>query len=688
MKRGGRFRRPRALILLCGAVITLLFCLSVIYRPTLLTLISHKVYDAMVRALPVRAADNGPLIVDLDEKTLAEWGQWPWPRHRVALLLEKISRMGPRAVALDILFAEPDRTSVHVLRRQFARDFGVGLEFSGPTRPPANNDLVLAGVLGQGPFVLGYKFFFDENGQTGRAELLHPVDAMFAGGDGFGLHRFFTARTVITNLPEISAAAPAAGFLNYPADEDGVLRRVPLLIRFQDHLYPSLALATVMQAVGKKRLILDMEDDRLQALLLENRRIPVDEAGQLLLAFRSRERGFEYVSAGDILADRLPAERIADRTVLVGTTATGLGDMHPTPLFPLYPGVEVHATIVDNIMTGRFLSRPLWTDGVELAAVFFFGLLSTLILVAARPLASLLLLVPGSVLLWYGAFLLLARRGFFVNPLWPVLLLVVNCAVLSLLRFWREERRVRQRTRELLLAQDTTILSLTALAETRDNETGGHILRTQHYVRALAEQLVTMPRYRKDLDWAAIDLLFRSAPLHDIGKVGVADHILLNPGKLTPEEFEEMKKHTVYGHETLLKAEALLRDERGHSFLRVAGEIAWCHHEKWDGSGYPRGLRSEEIPLAGRLMALADVYDALITERRYKPAFSHQEAVRIIRQGSGSHFDPDVVKAFLAQEESFQLIARHFSDEKEFGRVPAASLPGDDRTGFRFVKSA
>jgi putative two-component system response regulator len=215
---------------------------------------------------------------------------------------------------------------------------------------------------------------------------------------------------------------------------------------------------------------------------------------------------------------------------------------------------------------------------------------------------------------------------------------------------------------------------MTALAETRDNETGGHILRTQHYVRALAEHLASHLRFEDYLDWSTVEMLFRSAPLHDIGKVGVGDHILLNPGKLSPAEFEEMKEHTCYGHATLVKAESLLKDEGGHSFLRVARDIAYCHHEKWDGSGYPRGLKGEAIPIAGRLMALADVYDALISERRYKPALSHAKAMEIIKQGKGSHFDPDVVEAFLALEESFRLIALHFADEDEFGRKPPEPL--------------
>ena len=181
-------------------------------------------------------------------------------------------------------------------------------------------------------------------------------------------------------------------------------------------------------------------------------------------------------------------------------------------------------------------------------------------------------------------------------------------------------------------------------------------------MRALAEHLAGHPDFAAQLDRATVELLFKSAPLHVVGKVGVPDSILLKPGKLTAEEFEEMKRHTVYGKETLESAERMLG---GSSFLWLSREIACTHHEKWDGSGYPRALAGEDIPLSGRLMALADVYDALISKRVYKPAFSHDKAKGIILEGDGSHFEPRLVQAFLALEGTFKRIAREFADGKE-----------------------
>ena len=222
------------------------------------------------------------------------------------------------------------------------------------------------------------------------------------------------------------------------------------------------------------------------------------------------------------------------------------------------------------------------------------------------------------------------------------------------------EAEVAHRMAENDLTQRVSIRALAHLAETRDPETGNHILRTQGYVQLLANLLQHHPRFAATLSDRYIDLLHRSAPLHDIGKVGIPDHILLKPGKLTPDEWEIMKTHAVLGCNAIAQAEADAAKPVG--FLAIAKLIARSHHEKWNGSGYPDGLAGDDIPIAARLMALADVYDALISRRIYKPAMSHEQAAAVIDAGRGTHFDPDVVDAFMAIQEEFQAIARRFSD--------------------------
>jgi putative two-component system response regulator len=224
------------------------------------------------------------------------------------------------------------------------------------------------------------------------------------------------------------------------------------------------------------------------------------------------------------------------------------------------------------------------------------------------------------------------------------------------------EAEVARRMEENLIVQDVSIRALAHLAEIRDPETGNHLRRTQGYVYTLAAQLQGHPRFASFLSDYHIQSLVKSAPLHDIGKVGIPDHILLKPGKLTAEEWVIMKTHSYLGSLAIKQAEE--DAERPIEFLRLARDIAHYHHEKWDGSGYPEGLAGDLIPLPARLMALADVFDALISRRAYKAPFPLEKAVEIIREGRGSHFDPDVVDAFLARLGDFAAIAQQYADDE------------------------
>ncbi len=222
------------------------------------------------------------------------------------------------------------------------------------------------------------------------------------------------------------------------------------------------------------------------------------------------------------------------------------------------------------------------------------------------------------------------------------------------------ELEVQHRMRENLLIQEVSIRALARLAETRDNETGNHLLRTQAYVRTLAQQLRHHPDYAPELDDRSIAMFARSAPLHDIGKVGIPDQVLLKPGPLTPDEWAVMKTHAQLGAEAIARAEQ--EDEPHVEFLDCAIQIARHHHERWDGRGYPDGLVGSSIPLAARLMALADVFDALISERVYKLAMPFDQARVAIVAGRGTQFDPNIVDAFVACYDEFCAIARQHSD--------------------------
>ncbi len=224
------------------------------------------------------------------------------------------------------------------------------------------------------------------------------------------------------------------------------------------------------------------------------------------------------------------------------------------------------------------------------------------------------------------------------------------------------EARVRAQVREISSTQLAAIFAMSKLAESRDNETGEHLERMREYCKVLAIQMAQLEKYQRVINEEFIEAIYAASPLHDIGKVGIPDHILLKAGKLDSSEWEIMKTHAEIGGSTL---RAVDEQHPGNYLIRMGIDIAEGHHEKWDGSGYPHGLRGESIPIAARILALGDVYDALTSKRCYKEAFSHEDARQIIEQGSGCHFDPEVVDAFLSIEPEFIRIRQYMKDPEE-----------------------
>jgi CHASE2 domain-containing sensor protein len=654
-----RDRRNKSHVLLYGILFSLLLFFLNLVKPTLSDFLHYRFYDLLLSANR-GASSSVPVIVDIDEKSLKLYGQWPWPRYRIATLLDKLRNLGALSIGLDMLFAEEDRASIHSIRKELSRDFGVELDFREIPQSLRDNDQRLAKVLSRGSIVLGYQFLFDEDSDSENC-LLHPIHVNKLGHEKAERDSplFIHARGVSCNLKIFSQAAAGSGFFNISPEADGILRRVPLIMEHKGELYPSLALKTLMKALCVDDVLLKIDRNGVDSLYLNQTAIPLTSTGGLLIRFRGKGKTFDYVSAADILSDRIPDGKIQGKIVFVGTSASGLKELKSTPFDPVFPGVEVHATVVDNILKKDFISRPRWAAGLESLAVLILGLISAFILAWTGAGWSSLLLGVVGVGVWQASVWTFQNEGIFISPVLPLIVLVCNFSILTFFRFWQEEQRVKERTRELAMVQEATIESMSSLTETRDPGTGEHIRRTRNYIRLLAEYLKNQPRFSPFLDDETIDLLCKSAPLHDIGKVGVSDRILLKPGRLTDQEFEEMKQHTVYGRDTILAAERKLGNT---SFLHVAREIAYTHHERWDGSGYPEGLKGEQIPVPGRLMALADSYDALTSKRVYKSRIPHEKAVEIIIEEKGSHFDPEVVDAFLEIQENFRQIALKYAD--------------------------
>jgi adenylate cyclase len=350
------------------------------------------------------------------------------------------------------------------------------------------------------------------------------------------------------------------------------------------------------------------------------------------------------------------------RVVFIGATATGMGEAVATPVDSLLSGVQVHAIAAENILQGDHARLSPW--GYRLLAVLALGILSTLACAGLPVMRGALLLGVAAAGGWQGSVWLFQTSGLLLSPVLPIIALLANFSLLTLIRSFFGERRARRQTEDLAKSRDFIMTSLAALAEIRDIETGAHIMRTQRYLLILCRELSRYPRFQPLLNEEKIELIAKLAPLHDIGKVGLPDHLLRKTTGFTEEEYEEVKKHAAYGRDAIARAEARA-GSYNDELLRYAKDMAYSHHERWDGTGYPEGLRGEQIPWAGRLMALADAYDAIVSRRIYKEPVTHEAAVRIISEGRGTLFDPDVVDAFLRVEDLWRQIACELADSDD-----------------------
>ena len=639
-----------------GLVVAVVVATIGVQRDGPLGRIDRLVLDRFVERTQAEAPAAHAVVVDIDDISLSAVGQWPWPRYRLAALIERVAAQKPAAIGLDVLLPERDRASLDTIQETFKRDFGVDLAFSGVPGGLLDNDGYLGATMAAADVVGATYFYFDH-----ASAPLPPSQRPFAFAGQGDLPNLKAATGVLTNADAIASQTRLTGFVNQQTDADGLLRRLPLLIAHDGVAYPSLALATTMKALGVTTGAI--ESDRDGALLrVGDHRIPIDEAGYATLRFDGGPSRYPSVSALDVLNGRVSPETFAGRIVFIGSSAIGLNDTHVTALDARFPGLKIQAVLVENILSDRHVRTPSWSGAAIVVVSLAAGLAVAALFVCASGLASSAL---GSVLLAAAvvvADVVAFGGGRFVSPAAPLLTIAALFVVFCATRYAIERRRSSAWQRQLENARQVTIESMASVAETRDPETGAHIKRTQHYVRAIAEQLQKTGAHSRTLTKQYIDLLFLSAPLHDIGKVGVPDHILLKPGRLTPEEFEQMRLHADFGRKIIFSTSQRIE---GDNFLEVAGEIAATHHEKWDGTGYPLGLAGDAIPLAGRIMAVADIYDALISRRCYKEPFPHAQATALMRDARGTTFDPDVLDAFFAIEATIVAIAARFSDEGE-----------------------
>lgn len=650
-------RRPALVFVLAALALALAIGLSGSFQLAPCTRLDRAILDALqVHTASGRPAAN-TVVVDVDELSLAAVGQWPWPRYRVAALIDRIAAEQPSAIALDVMLPEPDRVSLTEIQQTFKRDFDVDLSFNGVPAALRDNDGYLGQQMARAGVVGARYFYFDHATRDDRP--LRPGIGFDGRVDLLSLDR---ASGVLENVEAIAHQTRVNGFVNVRADHDGALRRLPLLIEYHGVVHASLALAATMHALGVSSARVESGRDGL-SLRIGQHEVPIDPSGYALLRFNGPSHRYPSISAVDVLAGRVRAQDLRGKIVFIGSTAAGLNDLHVTAVDRLFPGLKIQSVLTQDILDGDAVRVPVWAGtaglivSVLLAALlcglFIAGLsLAMLATVGLSAAAVLLALVTGTFL----------HASMFVPVAAPLLVLGMLTGLCVVVRAAFHQRRARHWRKQLENARQVTIESMSAVAETRDPETGAHIKRTQHYVRAIARRLRGSGHYVNILTDEYIHLLFLSAPLHDIGKVGVPDNILLKPDRLTEQEWVIMRKHPEFGRQIILSTAQQIE---GDNFLAIAGDIAATHHEKWDGTGYPAGLQGQSIPLSGRIMAVADIYDALISRRCYKEPFSHEVATTMMRELRGTTFDPVVLDAFFEIEDEIRHIAGSFRDEDE-----------------------
>lgn len=675
--------RGRLSLYLCGLAVTVAISLLFLYRPALVEYMDGRCYDTLIAEDGPSKWQPGPVVVAIDDQSLKRFGRWPWPRALVARLLAGIASQHPAAVGIDAIFAEPEREEPGEAERGQAAQGGaepkaakrVGVERGGDLLAASPGDRALAKALAAAPFVLGYELTFAGDAQAPPRQPVPSgleIISMHRPGENDPRQSLWQATGVVGSLPQFTSGAAGSGFLN-ASEQEGIMRRMPALIDLNGRIYPSLALSTVLNASGIHHAVLESTWYGDSLLNAGGRGIPLDGRGRLLLRYRGWQAIEKPIPAVELLEGRLPASALTGRVVFVGATATGMGEAVATPVQALLSGVQIHAIAAGNMLAGDFARTAPWP--YQLLAVALLGALATLVGARMHVTRGALFVIVAAVIgSWEGSVLLLREYGLFLSPALPLCALLANFSLLPSMRALLLERSSRHHVRELAKNRDFIVKSLASLTEIRDMETGAHILRTERYLLVLCRELSRHPKFRPLLDERMIRMISDLAPLHDIGKVGLPDQLLHKAAGFTDEEYAEVRKHTIYGRDVIVKAErrAGLQDDE---LLSFAKDMAYSHHERWDGSGYPEGLRGEEIPWVGRVMAVADAYDAIISRRVYKAPVSHEEAVGIIVAGKGTLFDPEIVDAFLKVEEQWRRIAAENADpavEEESGAGSAA----------------
>lgn len=554
---------------------------------------------------PTEGGDPGTVVVGVDAASVRQLGEWPWPRELQAELVSTLHQAGAKAIVLDAIYdreREDDAALVAAIR-----EAGI---------------VVIGAILSPG---------------------LRPGRLPTVGDDTY------------IPISAIAEAAAAVGFVDFPTDSDGVVRTAPLVAADdRGHLLPSLSFAAFSLLAGQGPGAITVRPAGLQ---VADRLIPTDNRKLMRIDFSSRfasQKSAGHTSAVEVLSG-LKTKKIEGKVVFVGVTEVLTKDLEDTPVDKAKgsPGVMIHAQAFQTMRARTFITPVGALEVLAWAFVLAFG-------AAAAGMGRRLWIGSAVALVCVGAYFVIAAvrfeaSGSQMNLLWPPVAAALGTVSTIGLRFVAERARRREveRLYEHLLATSVPDIEelekLAQFAELKDDDTGKHIYRVGGY-----SQLIALA---SGLSEERAQTICDASKLHDSGKMGVPDAVLRKPGKLTDEEFDVMRRHPRDGHQRLEDSQSEL--------IRIAAVIAHNHHERWDGSGYPNRTRGEDIPLEARIVAIADVFDALTSKRPYKEPWEPQRALDEIVRCAGTHFDPSLVEHFRGIFEDVVRLRSELMDEPQ-----------------------
>ncbi len=437
-------------------------CLALyVFQPAILRTVDYKIYDSLLIRSDHGKPSPVPAVVDIDEASLKEVGQWPWPRYQLAQLIARLYEGGAASVGLDMLLSEQDRSSPLRLRENLQRDFGLELPLDAVPEQLRDNDALLADVLRASPTVTG--FFLQSEAPAAPAAAEGGPGAKPAEGEKGApgpafppacgavnvspkdcpspRAELFRYPSAILPLPEFRSSA--SGFINVIPDRDGIIRSVPLIAEYGGRLYANLSLRTLMAGLGVKNLVLRSGPDGLEEIRLGRWSVPIMPNGTMRVPFRGGRGVYPVFSACDVLAGRVPAGELEGRVLFIGASAAGLMDLRATPFTGVFPGVETHTAVVDSILSQRFIKIPAWTPGAQVLGIMLCGFIAALVCAFTSPAAYVP--VGGALMggtLW-GSWHLF-QQGIFLSPLYVLLSVGSQMLVVLALRFWTSERQKRR----------------------------------------------------------------------------------------------------------------------------------------------------------------------------------------------------------------------------------------------------